>query len=172
MGRPRSFNEDAVLDAAAEVFVHGGYEGTSIDDLVKALNLHRGSLYKAFGSKRGLFLAVLERYVEAHLANATRAAQMSADDAINVLTRSQDLDLLLYAALERGHQDAQVAALVRRALELIEQATADQLDPSRASDPASRPKQAIELLGSRLYERLHKDPNVLNTPHQLTTQET
>jgi TetR/AcrR family transcriptional regulator, transcriptional repressor for nem operon len=149
-----------------------GYEGTSIDDLVKALNLHRGSLYKAFGSKRGLFLAVLRRYVEVHLANATRAAQVSADDAVNVLTRNQDLDLLLYAALERGHHDAQVAALVRRALELIEQATADPLDPPRASDPARRPIRAIDLLGSRLYERLHSDPSELSTPHQLTTKET
>lgn len=171
MGRPRSFNEDAVLDAAAEVFVKGGYEGTSIDDLVKALNLHRGSLYKAFGSKHGLFLAVLRRYVEAHLPNAARAAQVSADDAINVLARNQDLDFLLYAALERGHQDAQVAALVRRALELIERATAHPLDPPRASDPAPRPIRAIELLGARLYERLHKDPNELNPPHQFTTQE-
>ena len=69
MGRPRGFSEDEVLDAAA-AFVLGGYEGTSIDDLVKALNLHRGSLYQAFGSKHGLFLAALRHYIETHLVSA------------------------------------------------------------------------------------------------------
>jgi len=46
MGRPRSFDEDTILEAAAAVFVRGGYEGTSIDDLVRTLGLHRGSLYQ------------------------------------------------------------------------------------------------------------------------------
>jgi hypothetical protein len=39
--------------------VQGGGEGTWIDDLVKALRLHRGSLDKAFGSTSALFLVVL-----------------------------------------------------------------------------------------------------------------
>ncbi len=61
VGRPRGFSEDEVLDAAAGVFVLSGYEGTSIDDLVKALNLHRGSLYNAFGSKVACFGSSLDR---------------------------------------------------------------------------------------------------------------
>jgi len=63
MGRPRGFSERTILEAAADAFVRGGYEGTSVDDLVHALKLHRGSLYRAFGSKHGLFLAVLRHYV-------------------------------------------------------------------------------------------------------------
>nr|MBA2478770.1 helix-turn-helix transcriptional regulator [Sporichthyaceae bacterium] len=69
MGRPRGFSEEAVLDGAAAVFIRGGYEGTSVDDLVTGLQLHRGSLYKAFGSKRGLFLAVLGHRVETRFAH-------------------------------------------------------------------------------------------------------
>ncbi|WP_408649259.1 helix-turn-helix domain-containing protein [Streptomyces herbicida] len=34
------------------MFAERGYEGTSVDDLVRALGVHRGSLYKVFGSKR------------------------------------------------------------------------------------------------------------------------
>jgi len=173
MGRPRSFNEEAVLDAAAEAFVKGGYEGTSIDDLVKALNLHRGSLYKAFGSKHGLFLAVLRRYVDTHLANMTQAAlspRRTFDGAAD-LTDLSDLDLLLIAALERGHRDAEVAALVRQGLAMIENSSDEPTNPRRSTDPEPRPGRALDLLGARLFERLHKGPEGPNT-NQLTTQET
>lgn len=173
MGRPRSFNEEAVLDAAAEVFVKGGYEGTSIDDLVKALNLHRGSLYKAFGSKHGLFLAVLRRYVDTHLANMTQAAlsPRRTVDGAGDLTDLSDLDLLLIAALERGHRDAEVAAFVRQGLAIIENSSDEPANPRRSTDPEPRPGRALDLLGARLFERLHKGPEGPNT-NQLTTQET
>lgn len=59
MARPRTFDEATVLDQARELFSTQGYHGTSIDDLVKATGLLRGSLYKAFGSKRNLFHALL-----------------------------------------------------------------------------------------------------------------
>ncbi|HEV2066553.1 MAG TPA: TetR/AcrR family transcriptional regulator, partial [Thermomicrobiales bacterium] len=65
MGRTRSFNQANVVTIAARTFLHTGYEGTSIDDLVTATGVHRGSLYKAFGSKRGLFLLTLEQVFEA-----------------------------------------------------------------------------------------------------------
>jgi len=161
MGRPRGFSEDEVLDAAAGAFVLGGYEGTSIDDLVKALNLHRGSLYKAFGSKRGLFLAVVGHYIDTHLVSAPERGRA---------THSADLDLLLIAAVERGHRDAEVAALVRRGLELLEDAIADSVETPQ-SDGARRPRRAVQLLGERLYERLLIDPDRTSTPHELTTQE-
>lgn len=62
MARPREFDYDHVLDKAVEAFWHKGYEATSIQDLVDATGLHRGSLYGAFGSKQELFLTVLDRY--------------------------------------------------------------------------------------------------------------
>lgn len=161
VGRPRGFSEDEVLDVAAGVFVRGGYEGTSIDDLVKALNLHRGSLYKAFGSKRGLFLAVLRHYIDMHLVAGPEARGP---------TQGPDLDLLLIAAVERGHCDVEVAALVRHGLGLIEQALPDSVETS-PSDGARQPRRAVQQLGSRLYERLLVDPDRRSTPRELTTQE-
>ena len=53
-----------VLAAAADAIVATGDEGTSVDDLVAATGLFRGSLCKAFGSKRGLFLTALRRAAE------------------------------------------------------------------------------------------------------------
>ena len=58
----RRFDEDEVLDQAMRVFWQRGYEATSIDDLVEATGLKRGSLYNAFGDKERLFLQVLARY--------------------------------------------------------------------------------------------------------------
>ena len=44
------------------MFWRQGYDGTSVDDLLEATGLHKGSLYKAFGDKRALYIASLERY--------------------------------------------------------------------------------------------------------------
>lgn len=61
-GRPREFDEAEVLDAALRLFWDRGYERTGIADVVAATGVLRGSLYAAFGDKRGLFLAALGRY--------------------------------------------------------------------------------------------------------------
>jgi TetR/AcrR family transcriptional repressor of nem operon len=61
-GRPREFDIDEAADAAMQVFWSHGYNGTSLPDLIKGTGLSRGSLYKAFGDKKGLFLAALDRY--------------------------------------------------------------------------------------------------------------
>ncbi|MET8466379.1 TetR/AcrR family transcriptional regulator [Micromonospora zamorensis] len=45
-----------------EVFRTKGYEGTSMRDLAEATGLGSGSIYAAFGSKDGLYLAVLDLY--------------------------------------------------------------------------------------------------------------
>lgn len=60
-GRPRQFDSDTVLRAASECFRTSGFEGTSLDDLAAATGLNRPSLYAAFGGKRALYIAVLER---------------------------------------------------------------------------------------------------------------
>lgn len=59
MARPRQFDETLVLSQARTLFAAQGYNATSIDDLVRATGLLRGSLYKAFGSKRNLFVLLL-----------------------------------------------------------------------------------------------------------------
>lgn len=61
-GRPRSFCTDTALDRAMTVFWRQGYEGASLADLTRAMGINSPSLYAAFGSKEGLFRAVLERY--------------------------------------------------------------------------------------------------------------
>jgi TetR/AcrR family transcriptional repressor of nem operon len=84
LGRPRQFELcDAARDAM-NVFWGRGYEGASLPDLIEGTGLSRGSLYKAFGDKKGLLLAALEIYTSEGLkATADILAQPgSAKDAI------------------------------------------------------------------------------------------
>src|SRR3954464_10833000 len=62
MARPKSFDEEAVLDQAVQLFWERGYEGTSLADLETHLGLGRQSLYNSFGDKHSLFLKALDRY--------------------------------------------------------------------------------------------------------------
>lgn len=100
MARPRTFDEDAVIGRAAEVFGRIGYHACSVDDLVVATGLHRGSLYKAFGSKRGLFEKVLEQIL---------VGDWYRDPAV--------LDLLITALRELAPIDRPIAARCRDALQ-------------------------------------------------------
>jgi TetR/AcrR family transcriptional repressor of nem operon len=62
MSRPKEFNPDDAIEKATQVFWHKGYEATSVEDLLRAMGLNRGSLYDTFGDKRQLFLKVMDRY--------------------------------------------------------------------------------------------------------------
>jgi TetR/AcrR family transcriptional regulator, transcriptional repressor for nem operon len=62
--RPRSFDENQVVDRAMELFWTRGYDATSVCDITAELCVHPGSLYRTFGDKHALFLRALARYRE------------------------------------------------------------------------------------------------------------
>jgi len=64
MARTRRFDEQLLLDCAQEAFWVSGYEQTSIEEISTASGVGNGSIYAAYGSKLGLFLAVFSRYCE------------------------------------------------------------------------------------------------------------
>jgi AcrR family transcriptional regulator len=64
MGRNQTFETTTVVAAARDVFWGRGYEATSVADLEEATGVHRSSLYHAFGSKRGLFDAAVQDYLD------------------------------------------------------------------------------------------------------------
>ncbi|WP_439383270.1 TetR/AcrR family transcriptional regulator [Amycolatopsis lexingtonensis] len=125
MGRPRAFDEDEAVRAAAGLFGGRAYDGVSIDDLVTHLGVHRNSLYKTFGSKRGLYLAALRRHLadDVHPLAEALAEAPDAATALRLVT-SADLGLLLLAAVERAPADEEVAAEVAAALAAVDQAIA------------------------------------------------
>jgi TetR/AcrR family transcriptional repressor of nem operon len=62
-GRPKSFDDNDALERAMRVFWRSGYDATSLDDLLKAMEIPRQSLYRTFSDKRTLFISALELYV-------------------------------------------------------------------------------------------------------------
>ena len=87
-GRPRGFDRDAALDAALTEFWRHGYEGTSIAVLTKAMGVNPPSLYAAFGDKRQLFSAAVQRYADTHGSYGAKAlAEPTAHEAVRTLLR-------------------------------------------------------------------------------------
>lgn len=65
-GRPREFDKEQTLERALKLFWSRGYGATSIQDLVDALAVERGSLYGAFGDKRRFYLEAVRLYWEVY----------------------------------------------------------------------------------------------------------
>jgi TetR/AcrR family transcriptional repressor of nem operon len=79
---------DTALGKAARVFRERGYHATSIGDLMEAMELASGSVYKAFKDKRAVFLAAFGREESVrgeklrHLVNADKPARDRILDAL------------------------------------------------------------------------------------------
>lgn len=143
MARTREFDTDAALARAMDVFWCHGFEGTSIQDVVEATGVQRGSLYAAFGSKEGLYLAVLDRYRE-DLARPMLDALAGGGD-VRTLVREALLGLveqavhdkrrrgclMVNAATERLAHDPAVASRVRDTVAAFEDALATALTDAR-----------------------------------------
>ncbi|WP_103936868.1 TetR/AcrR family transcriptional regulator [Thermomonospora echinospora] len=156
MGRPRGFDEAEAVRSAATLFARRGYDGISVDDLVSHLGVHRNSLYKTFGSKRGLYLRALRWHLEHQVAPLLDAIRQ-APDAATALHRSldaqaagADIGLLLMAVADRAPSDPDVAAEVERALADFDQAITQALTggsppPSPQAPAGDRPPPAEAL---------------------------
>ena len=63
-GRPRDFDEEVVLDKAMELFWKQGYEATSLEQLLTAMGMGKGSMYHNFGNKREVFKLALNKFIK------------------------------------------------------------------------------------------------------------
>lgn len=137
MARPRSFETEAAVERAMQVFWTHGYEGASLPDLLEGMGLTRGSLYKAFTDKKTLFLRVLNHYenraVKAGVDLLTDPAIPDGADRIRTLFTNayravaegdQRGCLLCSAAAGPSMYDDDIAAVVAQGLTAIRDAIA------------------------------------------------
>ncbi|MEV0247168.1 TetR/AcrR family transcriptional regulator [Nocardia sp. NPDC050712] len=104
MGRPRAFDESAVLDAAAGQFRVFGFGDSSTERLCEVAGVRRSSLYNTFTSKEELFVQALRRYI-AVIDQAQEA--ILADESRNGRQRLEALAAAVLAeeraAAQQGH---------------------------------------------------------------------
>src|SRR5436189_5780695 len=82
----RTIRRDAFVDAAQRLIASKGYEHMSIQDVLDALDASRGAFYHYFDSKQALLEAVIDRMVDAGLAEV---APVGADPALPAVDKLQ-----------------------------------------------------------------------------------
>jgi TetR/AcrR family transcriptional repressor of nem operon len=157
MARMREFDTERAVEAAMNAFRRSGYDGTSIQDLVDATGVGRGSLYAAFGSKEGLYLAAMDRYRESYALPLIEVLRQGAPSrellrevlvaAVDEIVRdgSRRACLIVGAAVGRIAQDPQVTAHVQSTTELLEDALHQVVAQAQADGQVSGRRDARAL---------------------------
>nr|WP_281500762.1 TetR/AcrR family transcriptional regulator [Kordiimonas marina] len=66
-GRPRDAEKNsAILEAAGELFLVNGYDGTSMDEVAKRAGVSKQTVYSHFSSKEQLFSEAIHQKIEAY----------------------------------------------------------------------------------------------------------
>jgi TetR/AcrR family transcriptional regulator, transcriptional repressor for nem operon len=170
MGRPREFDETAVLNAATALFWTRGFEAVSIRELADRMGLKTASLYNAYGDKRALYRRVLQRYAKDALGwcGASLEGHERALDAIEAFFFSLARDtagdsdrkgcLIVNAGLETAPHDPEYQAIVAAVFRRIERFFRDCALRGQADGSVTRAQSADDLarllLGAMLGMRV------------------
>ena len=101
-GRPRLFDEDAVLGQAMEFFWAHGYQGAGLTELLAHLGLGRQSFYDSFGSKREVYLRAIAHYRSTQLAQVLALLQKPGSPVANVRAAVRFFEKLARDKSQRG----------------------------------------------------------------------
>ncbi len=153
MARPREFDIDKALDRAMGVFWVKGYEAASLQDLLKAMKIARGSLYKAFDDKRSIYLAALDRYDQTEVEEGDRcscAILKAAMGSPRIREMLEDVKndvarrgcFMCNAAIDQARFDPKVEAKVTSMLRRLEDAIAVALKQSKKAGRWSAKRRA------------------------------
>jgi AcrR family transcriptional regulator len=149
-----------LLDAGHKVFLRRGFLAATVEEIAADAGYTRGAVYKHFGGKEGLWLAIIEAGADAHLHGlrdalsraASReqvlAALAPADPAdeeaakwsaaaaeVLAATAQQPETATLVAAIQRRHDDEVITLLTEHSQRL-------------GLDPAMPLDQAVVMLGA------------------------
>ncbi|MEO0532608.1 MAG: TetR/AcrR family transcriptional regulator [Cyanobacteria bacterium P01_A01_bin.123] len=181
MARHKTFEKEAVLEKAMDVFWHQGYEATSMQDLVAAMGINRGSLYDTFKDKRNLFLSAIAHYNQtvveqliSRLMVPGASRQAIEDHFLNVVeytvadSRHRGC-LITNTIVELGAQDPEIAAQTKVNLQRIEDAffrallrAQDQREISQDKDLRALSRYFIAAMqGLRVMAKLNPDRSAL-----------
>jgi TetR/AcrR family transcriptional regulator, copper-responsive repressor len=132
-GRPRAYDPDTALRAAAAAFWKGGYAGTSLDDISAATGMNRPSLSAAFGDKHAIYVKALSSYWDLKFA-AMRTAFEGGGTLADTLMKVYDAALSIYfagdqqalgcfvvsTAITEAPGDAEIRAIVAKGFDTLD----------------------------------------------------
>jgi TetR/AcrR family transcriptional regulator, copper-responsive repressor len=158
MARPRAFDEKEVLDRAMDVFCCRGYEGATMAELSTAMGMAAPSIYAAFGSKRGLFEAVLDRYTdcESEHVDWVLSAPTAREVVERLLFRAADQlpsgdgppgCLLIQAGLAAGPENVDIPKDLARRRQATELALRDRFENAKIAGDLPPGSDAAGLAG-------------------------
>jgi TetR/AcrR family transcriptional repressor of nem operon len=177
MPREKQYEETDVLERAMAAFWSRGYEATSINDLVAATGLNRGSLYAGFTDKRSLFLRALDHYDREHRQAFLSALERDYAPREAILAafrqvvktceegRNRKGCLLVNTALELSPHDPGIERIVRAKLEAVEAFFRARIEAAqkhgtiRPEIPAAETARVLFglFMGLRVITRSHPD---------------
>jgi TetR/AcrR family transcriptional repressor of nem operon len=133
--RSKDFDPEDVLQEALKTFWQKGFEGTNMPELLVSMGVGRASFYNAFGSKREVFLQILDLYfamVRARLEGLIldvrdpRAAAALLIDGILAVAKSPEASatgwrgcLIGNTALEVGANDEEIVDRLKIGVEVL-----------------------------------------------------
>ncbi|MGI9227790.1 MAG: TetR/AcrR family transcriptional regulator [Gammaproteobacteria bacterium] len=132
LGRPIEFNPDIVLDQAMHVFWTQGFENTSLQDLLAAMQLSKSSFYQTFLSKEHLFQQCIKHYqdqmltnLEVALKNANSGMKFISKTFLSIADEASKGSvkkgcLVMNTASEFGQKDTAIASLVKDSIDSFE----------------------------------------------------
>ena len=88
-----------ILDAASELFIKKGYDGTSLQDIINKTKLSKGAIYHHFSSKEEIFERICGRIGEensARLAAIRDDKNLSGREKLKAIFRSSLLLSLIH----------------------------------------------------------------------------
>lgn len=146
MARSKEFDPGVVLDDAMRLFWRNGYARTSTQQLVAELGIARASLYGTFGSKRGLYLAALDRYLAGaggqapeHVAQRAESGLAAVRALLEAATALPEQGLppgcfSVNATVEHGDGDSEVSPRLDHNRDRMESVFKDALARARAEE--------------------------------------
>ncbi|MCH9611762.1 MAG: HTH-type transcriptional repressor KstR2 [Chlamydiia bacterium] len=105
-----------ILKTAKTLFLTQGYESTTMSDIMKSLNIAKGTIYHHFESKDVLFAAVLEDIVDQLVKKLTKVvtqSDLSAIEKVQALVREGNISHENDALLEELHKPVNSALHTR-----------------------------------------------------------
>ncbi len=105
VSKPAAQRKDEILDAAQTLFVTKGYQATTIEDILKAVGIAKGTLYHHFSGKEEVLRGLVRRTVgqAVERARAIAASDLSALEKLGAVVASAQVEGQSAELIEEFH---------------------------------------------------------------------